>query len=246
MNDIDTIKNKFASLGKVLEGTSQRSLRVVGPPGIGKTEFILRHLRAKGIPHHKVSGRITGFQLYQKLYERRGEDHMLLLDDSDSILTDADGLAIIKAATDTGSYNQVSWTTSNRAFQEGGIPLDFHYQGRLVMISNQNLETLSRSVRIKADLAAVRSRVPHFNFDIANDSPAIMAWIRYMALDVKILAQRTSPVPIEVVRDFVDYIADHRFTPQVRQPGLRQLELFARYWDDHGAGWLDIISGMEV
>lgn len=243
MPNLDFINRKFDALGNILLGEATRTLRIVGPPGIGKTEYVIRHLARNHKPFQRITGHISPVTLYVKLYERRGEDQTLLLDDSDQILIDPNGIPLIKHATDTNAERKVNWHTMNKAFEEAEIPTEFQFNGRLIMISNQMLDNMSRSIRIRTDLQAIENRMPHFNFEIANNSPAILTWIHHMALEVKILE---GEVPDTVVKQFIDYIDAYKFTNRIKVPGLRTLTHLSRIWKDYPDAWDSIAEGMEI
>lgn len=146
---IERIKERFEIFRFAVEGVATdtiRALIVAGAAGIGKTEMVTqefeRHKRTQGLEYEVVRGNIvSSYQLYQLLYMNQNEDNVLVLDDCDAILKDANGLNILKAALESGTRPRVI-SYKSQSVQQLGLPTEFEYKGRMIFITNENFQRI--------------------------------------------------------------------------------------------------------
>ena len=146
---IDRIKERFNIFKFAVEGVATDSIRaliVAGAAGIGKTEMVQREFdkyrSSHGLEYEVVKGNIvSSYQLYQLLFLNQAEDNVLVLDDCDAILKDANALNILKAALESGtSPRMISY--KSQAVQNLGLPTEFEYKGRMIFITNENFQKI--------------------------------------------------------------------------------------------------------
>jgi hypothetical protein len=119
-------------------------LIVVGDGGTGKTEAVRA---AAGDRACLLTGRMTAFALYRKLYEHR--DGVILLDDVDDLFRDPLAVALLKAACGSQPVRTVQWNSATRQLAEANIPTEFTTTAKFVVITNsweevsQNVEALN-------------------------------------------------------------------------------------------------------
>lgn len=134
-----------------------KSLIISGAAGVGKTFTLERELKvaeANGeINFKKVAGTCSGIGLYTKLWECRGPNDVLLLDDVD-VFKDEDQMNTLKAALDTGEERWVSWAKASSYLEEQGIDQEFLFEGTVIFISNKDFDR---------ELAANTKLSPHFD-----------------------------------------------------------------------------------
>jgi hypothetical protein len=144
---IKRIKERFSIFKFAVEGVATDSIRaliVAGAAGIGKTEMVMRifetHHSLSGLEYEVVRGNIvSSYQLYQLLFNNQQEDNVLVLDDCDAILKDANGLMILKAALESGTRPRII-SYKSQSVQQLGLPTEFEYKGRMIFITNENFQ----------------------------------------------------------------------------------------------------------
>lgn len=146
---IERIKERFSIFRFAVEGVATDSIRaliVAGAAGIGKTEMVQREFEkyraSHGLEYEVVKGNIvSSYQLYQLLFLNQAEDNVLVLDDCDAILKDANGLNILKAALESGDRPRII-SYKSQAVQNLGLPTEFEYKGRMIFITNENFQKI--------------------------------------------------------------------------------------------------------
>ena len=149
---------------------------IYGQAGIGKTKMVRDVLKRENATYKFFSGGIAGFTgLLQILWDYRGPENIIVLDDNDSILKNETGVNMLKAAL--GEDNRwVSYIKKKKAGAstqeevdpeiladfsgESGIdfetmPEEFEFLGRMIFISN-----------LVDFPPALLSRCPHFGINM--------------------------------------------------------------------------------
>ena len=160
---------------QVARGKSN-SLIVSGMPGVGKTSVVTETLKSIGmipdVHYYKSTGTITTAGLYEVLFKHRNK--LIIFDDCDSVLKDADSVNLLKGALDTYPVRDLSKLTKGNTFdstgmsdneiqqqfEEGGekaYPNRFSFSGQVIFISNLPEEKfddaiLSRSLHVDVQL----------------------------------------------------------------------------------------------
>lgn len=133
-----------------------RSMIVSGPAGIGKSFTVLQS--AKELPEQRCSilkGRISPVGLFRTLWKHRRENHLIVLDDSDSVFDNETSLNLLKAACDSSDERFITWASNGQQEDENGeeIPTTFEFCGAVVFITNKDF---------RAEIARGGKLAPHF------------------------------------------------------------------------------------
>lgn len=147
---------------------------VSGAPGIGKSYGVHTTLRDGSLLHdlgandkyEVVKGNVTPIALYQKLYNHRDADHVLVFDDCDVVLEDPICLNLLKAVLDTGEKRTVSWLSESSALKAADIPDRFDFEGSIIFLSNVDFDNVRAGSKMGRHLEALRSRVLYLDLEI--------------------------------------------------------------------------------
>ena len=229
-----TPKDRFANLsdGEVLSDISQRfemlykmgvgacngavrGLIVSGAPGVGKSytiEFLLSQMGDKNsnFRYNVVKGSITGVNLYKMLYRYRDENCVLVLDDTDSIFFDDEGIALLKAALDSGDHRKLCWLSESASLRAEGIDSEFEYHGSVIFITNTDFQKYidNRESRLVPHFEALISRSIYLDLKI-HSRRAIALWAEVIVRKQKVL-QHKMGLKDEQVNQACDYINRNR------------------------------------
>jgi len=166
-NYIVDINRRFEIMAKLVRIISLKDLPgmiIVGEGGLGKTYTVLETLTNVGMLEdedylHLQGAKLTTVGFYQLLYEN--PDKLIIFDDSDSVLNDADRINMLKAALDSGAKDR-KITYLSPAVVNLGLETSFIFKGQIIFISNYALKDfdqplISRSVSV--DLSMTRQEV---------------------------------------------------------------------------------------
>lgn len=146
------IEQNFNTMLSALEcilddNSSINSMIVSGSGGVGKSYNIVNRLNQAHedleCNFTQISGKITTMGLYEALYNSRGFDDVLLLDDVD-VFSDEANLDLLKAVLDTGAVRKVSYATTAKYLEQNGIPKQFEFEGKVIFITNKNLNVMAK------------------------------------------------------------------------------------------------------
>ena len=107
------------------------SLVLSGPPGVGKTYELNRHLAP--YDPYTIGGTTSGIGLYGALVERADAGCLTILDDTDKAMRDEECLNILKNALDTKKKRTISWN------KQTDWPSPVTFQGGIIFVSNNRL-----------------------------------------------------------------------------------------------------------
>ena len=174
--DPEFVFDEFTSYATLISKGVLPSLFVCGQGGIGKNFNIDKILEKYGKKHEtweKVSGKMNKKQLFNTLWENK--DKILVFEDCDQILKDADTLNVIKSVLISNDFREVVWDgdgdefvdtmniddnkeieTAVETFNEDnkgkkGIPNHFIFEGGVIFISKLK----------KADLLKLDASLPN-------------------------------------------------------------------------------------
>jgi hypothetical protein len=85
-----------------------------------------------------TTGHITPLSLYQWIFLTNSENAVLVLDDSDSVLTNETTLGILKGAVDDKEHRYVSYRSNAKA--AGNFPSSVEVLSKIIVITNRSLE----------------------------------------------------------------------------------------------------------
>jgi hypothetical protein len=187
------MRDAFSVLDDMAKAATQGNIRamiVSGPPGVGKSYGVEKQVERANLAGKLgrseqdrcefVKGACTPIALYKTLYKHRDSKHLVVFDDTDSILYDELSLNILKAALDTGKKRRVSWNAESRILKEEDIPNSFDFQGAVIFITNISLENVRG--KIKDHVEALFSRCHVLNLGIKTRKE-VMLRIRQVATE---------------------------------------------------------------
>ena len=135
--ELDQRYSGVESYIKMLAAGQVRSLIVNGPPGVGKSFAVTEYLEQYCTYNYKtVSGHMTLLSLYAALYHHRDRNHVLVLDDVDSVFGKVEGLNLLKSAMDTRPIRNIHWESSSAVLNTMGLPQSFDFEGGVILITN--------------------------------------------------------------------------------------------------------------
>ena len=133
---------------------------ITGEGGLGKSFAVIQALRKSGLidmsekepgdtaaprsTYRIVKGFSTAKGLYRILYENRNS--IIVLDDCDSVLKDADALNLLKGALDSFDKRIISWNTARL----DDLPRFFQFKGGIVFISNIAQDKIDQAIRSRS------------------------------------------------------------------------------------------------
>ena len=132
LNRIEAIDKQNAMLRRLVQGPW--SMLVMGEPGTGKTETVINVLKENNIECAGIKGVGSPIGLYRFAYENNGKT--LIIDDSDPLLGNVEATEILKAMTDSKKKRKVSWVKQNQNLKAIGIPNEYIFTGRIIIITN--------------------------------------------------------------------------------------------------------------
>ena len=131
------------------------SMFVAGRGGVGKTHNVEQTLHDHGLKdgdgYFKMTGSASASGIYRTLYDNR--KGIVLFDDCDSALNDQEARNLIKNATDTKKIRKIGWgkrvswvydpaLEPDREDDGENYPSYFNFEGKVIFISNLNLQKL--------------------------------------------------------------------------------------------------------
>lgn len=134
---------------------------ISGEGGLGKTFTVVKALEAAGLrdvttlevgetlpagkSYRLVKGFSTAKGMYRTLYENA--EGIVVFDDCDSVLGDANALNILKGALDSFSRRVISWNTSR---DDDEIPRWFEFKGSIIFITNKSIDSIEQALRSRS------------------------------------------------------------------------------------------------
>ena len=149
------IESKFNTFLKLVGKVP--ALVVSGPPGIGKSYGVEAELKRQGREVYVTNSTLSPIGLYRLLYENSSENFTLVIDDSDDILFQREGIDLLKASLDTNEPRRVQWNKQNTSLKKMGIPKQFETNGHIILITNLDLRD-APSKRQQNDFSTLTSR----------------------------------------------------------------------------------------
>jgi hypothetical protein len=127
---------EFRKLVQAHASGHYESLTIIGPPGVGKSEIVMREMQAvHGTGRWGLlRGRTTSLELYCQLFKFRLDP--LVLDDLDGLLAKPENTALLKAVCDTRPIKRVEWRSKQRCFSDD-LPKQFDSISRVCLIANE-------------------------------------------------------------------------------------------------------------
>jgi hypothetical protein len=149
-----------------------RSLTVSGAAGVGKSYMLERKLNEALADDSinqvtQVKGTISAIGLYMTLWENNNDGDIVVLDDIDSIYGDEEAMNLLKGALDTNGRRVISWIKDSRFLKDQDIPNSFEYKGRIVFLTNVDLQNVAdKGGRMAPHMGALMSRSVYLDLGI--------------------------------------------------------------------------------
>jgi hypothetical protein len=161
------------NLVKLTISGAANALFVSGKGGVGKTHTTEKILSSMGLTdgngYFKNTGSASAAGMYSLLF--RYKNDIIFFDDSDDALGDQEARNLLKAATDTKKIRKLVWNkmgknvvdpendmSDDEILDQGLIPRYFEFTGKIIFISNLNLDKLDPD-------GALRTRAFIINID---------------------------------------------------------------------------------
>ena len=212
---------------------------ITGEGGLGKSYTVIQALKAAGLKdfsekepgedapprstYRIVKGFSTAKGLYRVLFENRNS--IVVFDDCDSILKDADALNLLKGALDSYDRRIISWNTSRIE----DLPRFFQFKGGVVFISNMPQSKIDQ---------AIRSRSMNVDLSMTTDQ-------KIERMETLISSPSFQPdMSMAVKSDALGLIKEKR--NQAREISLRTLLMVAKIRNSGKSDWESLATYMLV
>lgn len=205
---------------QVARGKSN-ALIISGQAGVGKTSVVVDTLKSIGmvpdVHYYKSTGTITTAGLYETLFRHRSK--LIIFDDCDSVIKDADSVNLLKGALDTYPVRELSKITKGTTFDSTGmsdlemeerfqetdgkqLPNRFGFSGQVIFISNLSEDRfddaiLSRSLHVDVNLKK-EEVIGRMRDIMSRISPEINPQMKEEALDYLIYITDNYPVKFDL------------------------------------------------
>ena len=135
--------NKFSTMiERMTVGVINDSWHLVlmGDPGQGKTQTVVDTIKKHNVTVAGIKGTTSAIGLYKFFFEHKDHD-VIVIDDSDAIYDIPEATEMLKASMDSKDVRKISWAKENTNLQAMGIPSEFEFNARVILITNKDLET---------------------------------------------------------------------------------------------------------
>ena len=250
---LDRICDRFIMLRKItgaIRDDQAKGVIIYGGPGTGKSFEVEDELkRGKfGDKHYLIiKGYVTPPALFQLLYDN--QSRVLVFDDSDSVLDDEDSLNTLKGALDTTEERIISWNTAGL---DKAYPRQFEYKGRIIFITNKNLEKILEIARIAESKGRSPGKlIPHLDammsrcdyLDLTMDTPRErFLRIQQVTRSSRMLVKKgCTPLESEEVLGFMRHNIHN-----LRDLSLRTAIRIGGYMKIDRKGWVDMAKAYTL
>ena len=243
---MERIRKTFAMLDKITDAAARgvvRGLVVSGPPGIGKSFGVEKQLQAanmfrivdgKDAKYEIVGGGISAIGLYQKLYNNRSPEQVLVFDDCDGVLEDSEMLNLMKSALNSGDKRRICWNKESRVLLTEDIPNAFDFEGSVLFLSNKDFDKeIARGSRIATHLEAIMSRCHYLDLEIGSMRDKLLR-IKQIVLDGMLTPYSFTQAQEDAIVAFVFDNAEY-----LREVSLRMVKKVADWVQADPEDWYD-------
>lgn len=224
-HEVFPINERFAIMEDYIDMVSQFQLAstvVTGEGGLGKSYTVMKTLSANGLrdvgsmePGERfLAGRgyvvVKGFStakgLFRTLYENRNK--IVVFDDLDSILKQADAVNLLKAALDSYDTRIVTWNSESSFGGDDDLPKSFEFTGGVIFISNLPKHKIPQAIRSRAMCA-----------DVSMTRSEVVERMRVIAVSEEFMPG----FEVEHKLEALEFVAENAHNPLITELNLRSL-----------------------
>jgi hypothetical protein len=159
--DVNERFNYLDQLVRLVANGQAASCIITGEGGLGKSYTVTNALKEEGLRdvtelessaditeptfYRIIKGYSTPKGLYKSLYEN--QKSVVVYDDCDSVLKDADAVNLLKGALDSFDKRLITWNTS---VPKEDLPSTFEFKGGVIFISNMNTDNIDQAIRSRS------------------------------------------------------------------------------------------------
>lgn len=224
------VNERFEFLEAYVDMVAQRQMKsvvIVGEGGLGKSYTVMQRLAHNGLKqldiHSEdfevgatanqansstsfvvVKGYSTAKGLYRTLFENR--NRLVVFDDCDAVLENDTASDILKAALDSYDRRIVTWNAES--FGESDLPKSFEFTGTIIFISNKPMHKVPQPILSRSAPA-----------DVSMSRAEILARMKAIAAKEEFMPDTPKPM----LKDVLEFLAEHINNPQVKALSLRTL-----------------------
>jgi hypothetical protein len=159
--DINERFNYLDQLVRLVANGQAASCIITGEGGLGKSYTVTNALKEEGLKdvtelessaditdptfYRIIKGYSTPKGLFKSLYENQSS--VVVYDDCDSVLKDADAVNLLKGALDSFDKRLITWNTS---VSRDELPSLFEFKGGIIFISNMNADNIDQAIRSRS------------------------------------------------------------------------------------------------
>ncbi len=244
---MERIARTFGLQDKLVDSCAKgiiRGMVISGPPGIGKSFGVERQLATanmfltvKGInPNYEtISGGVSAIGLYQKLYNNRAKEKVVVFDDCDGVLFEEECLNLLKAALNSGDKRQICWNKESRILETDDIPQKFDFEGSIIFLSNIDFDrSIAKQSRIASHLEAIMSRCHYMDLEIGSVRDKILR-IKQIVRDGMLKPYGFTKKQDQEIVDFVQANAEY-----LREISLRMVKKIADFVKSDPKEWYEL------
>lgn len=244
------LQTRFGVMNRMTDAGIKGDVRGVvisGAPGIGKTYTVEQKIGLRGEERQNfrsrvVKGAITPVNLYKLLYKYRHKGEVVVLDDSDTIFFDDQGVSILKAALDSSPVRTISWLAESNALkgdeEVGDIPQQFDYHGTMIFITNTDFQGIvdKGSSKLAPHFGALMSRAIYVDLKV-HDPRAIAVWVNYL-VDKTNMLKNHYDITREQQKLALAWIMDNY--ENMRTLSLRDAMKIGQFMRSDPEGWIEL------
>lgn len=243
------IKETYNNLQLLVTGVAEnkiRSLIVSGAAGVGKSYETKQTLEAHGKSDYVfVNGYLKNSGLFKLLYDNRFENQVVIIDDSDKILTEMDSISMLKNALELKQTRTISWLSEKQFISEETgepIPKTFQYEGSMIFLTNMDFQAqIQKDTILSPHLAALDSRSIYLDLKIKNRRD-ILARIKQVINESDIL---TSKGIYEYEQQILmQYLTDN--LDNLKELSLRTIEKLASLYTANPDKWRSLSDAVML
>jgi hypothetical protein len=234
----DALDKHYKTLERFIQGVAMNKYHMIvnGPSGCGKTEYTRKVLDSVKANAVMISGTMSPIKLYAALYECRKPGTILVIDDTDTLLEQTESLEILKAALDSQGNKPVAWKKYSTLLAKNGMPDEFLYKGRLIIITNKHL-SMNDTTKAGSQLVPVRKRFQYFPAGLPSKEWEVLAMRKFVeAGDVRIFNERN--IPKNAQQDIMNFIEAN--ADDLGRISFRSIVQCVELYEAHGEDWQDM------